>query len=95
MPISDSAEPTKEYALAELRAVMLAEFGMPADRIQLATHLVDDLDLDSIDFVDIAVALEESIGLQLGEEELKSVRTVQDAVDMIHVGIVEASAASA
>jgi acyl carrier protein len=64
-------------------------------RIQPTAHLVDDLDLDSIDLVDLAVSLEESIGGALAEDELKSVRTVQDAVDAIHAGLVARSVGSA
>jgi acyl carrier protein len=74
---------------------MGSEFGLPPEDIQLTTHLIDDLDLDSIDFVDLAVSLEQSIGLSLGEDELKSVRTVQDAVDVIHAGLIGRSAGSA
>lgn len=67
---------------------MQAEFDLPPERVQPGTHLVDDLDLDSIDFVDIAVSLEESTGLRLVEEELKGVRTVEDLVEVIHAGLV-------
>ena len=66
---------------------MQVEFGLAPEQVQPATHLVDDLDLDSIDFVDIAVCLEESTGLKLVEEELKAVRTVQDLVDAIDAGL--------
>jgi len=55
-----------------------------SDAIRPETHLLHDLDLDSIDFVDLAVTLEERTGLRLEEEELKSIRTVQDAVEVIH-----------
>lgn len=95
MPLSESVQPTREAALAELRRVMKSEFGLASEQIQLTTHLVDDLDLDSIDFVDIAVSLEEAIGIRLGEEELKSVKTVQDAVDVIHAELVGRGSGSA
>ncbi len=88
------AAPTKEGVLVELRAVMKSELGVSGEKIELSTHLIDDLDLDSIDFVDLAVSLEESIGLALEEEELKSIRTVQDAVDVIHAGLVAKGAGS-
>ncbi len=91
MSLSQAAVPTKEDVLSELRAVMQSELGLSPDRIQPTAHLVDDLDLDSIDWVDLAVSLEESIGITLAEEELKSVRTVQDAVDVIHAGLVARS----
>ncbi len=87
------AAPTKEAVLGELLAVMKTEFGLSPENIQPETHLIDDLDLDSIDLVDLAVSVEESTGLVLEEQELKSVRTVQDAVDVIHAGLVGSSVA--
>jgi acyl carrier protein len=45
--------------------------------------LIDDLDLDSIDAVDMAVRLEEKTGYRFAEEELRSVTTIQDVVDLI------------
>ena len=47
------------------------------------SHLIDDLDLDSIDAIDMTVRLEEKTGLSFKEEELKSLRTVGDVVDLI------------
>lgn len=66
---------------------MQAEFGLPPQEIELSARLVDDLDLDSIDLVDLAVSLEEQSGVKLDEEDLKSVRTVADAVSVIHAAL--------
>lgn len=92
--MSPPAAPTKESVLGELLAVMKSEFGLSSQHITPETHLIDDLDLDSIDLVDLAVSLEESTGIVLEEQELKSVRTVQDAVDLIHAGLVGRSVAA-
>ena len=74
--------------------MMQAEFGLGPDEVQPAKHLIDDLDLDSIDLVDLAVSLEERSGVKLEEEELKSVRTVEDAVRVIHEAFRRRSAAA-
>jgi len=66
-----------------LRSTMQAEFGLDPDAIELSAHLIDDLDLDSIDLVDLAVSLEEDRGIKLDEDDLKSVRTVGDAVNAV------------
>jgi acyl carrier protein len=63
---------------------MHAEFNLDPDLVEPSKHLIDDLDLDSIDLVDLAVALEEQSGIALEEDELKSVRTVADAVRVVH-----------
>jgi acyl carrier protein len=51
--------------------------------IQLDSHLADDLDLDSIDAIDMTVRLEDKTGLSFKEEELKSLRTIADVVNLI------------
>lgn len=67
-----------------VRRVLAAEFELDAAGIVEATHLVDDLDLDSVDAVALAVRLEEETELALEEEALKSMRTVGDVVGVVH-----------
>jgi len=70
--------------LDRVRKVLREEFGLPEDRVQPSSHLVDDLDFDSIDAIELAVRLEESTGIELEEDELKALRTVGDVVDLVH-----------
>ena len=44
---------------------------------------LDDLDLDSIDAIDLAVELEQETGLRLEEQELRQIRRVKDIVDLV------------
>lgn len=46
-------------------------------------RLKDDLDIDSLDVVDVAVLVHEAFGISLGKEELKRVNTLQDLYDVI------------
>ena len=85
MPFSADTAPSSEEVLTELREMMTSEFDLAPEAIEPGKHLADDLDLDSIDLVDLAVLLEERSGLKLEEEELKTVRTVDDAVRAIQV----------
>ena len=63
---------------------LVREFELPSAEIRLEAHLMDDLDLDSIDAIDLAVRLEEQLGVSFSEEDLKSVQTLRDVVDLIH-----------
>lgn len=74
---------TREEILAWVIDVLKKEFQFADEDLRPTTHLVDDLDLDSIDAIDLAVRLEEQTGMALGEDDLKSLRTIQDIVDMI------------
>jgi len=89
---SAAATLTSDDVLAVLRAAMSAEFGLEPGAIELSAHLIDDLDLDSIDLVDLAVSLEEERGIKLDEDDLKSVRTVADAVDALRAALARSAA---
>jgi acyl carrier protein len=79
---------TRAEILDLVRRLLRAEFELDAAAVGEATRLVDDLDLDSVDAVALAVRLEEETGLALAEEELKSMRTVGDVVGVVqgHLG---------
>lgn len=75
---------TRAEVLELVRRVLAAEFELDAASIDEATLLVDDLDLDSVDAVALAVRLEEETDLALEEEALKALRTVGDVVGAVH-----------
>jgi acyl carrier protein len=54
----------------------------PGD-IKLETRLEEDLEADSLDLVELAMALEEELSLEIPDEELEGIRTVGDAVEFI------------
>ena len=62
-------------------------FDLPAERITLSARLFDDLDLDSIDAVDLVVKLQEYTGRKISPSEFKSVRTIGDVVDRIYAKV--------
>ena len=66
-----------------LRRVMSTEFDLDEAEIQRESHLVDDLDLDSIDGIDLAVKVEEITGVAVKEEELQELLTVRDIISLI------------
>jgi acyl carrier protein len=63
--------------------ILQKEFDFSSDELQLDTHLIDDLDLDSIDAIDMAVRLEERTSVSFSDEDLRNLRTIRDVVDLI------------
>lgn len=63
--------------------VLQKEFDFGSEELQLDTHLIDDLDMDSIDAIDLAVRLEERTTISFSDEDLKSIRTIRDVVVLI------------
>jgi acyl carrier protein len=60
-------------------------FELDKAKITLEANLYTDLDIDSIDAVDLAVKLKQLTGKRLNPEVFKSVRTVKDVVDALAV----------
>ncbi len=71
---------TNQQILARLREVLSDTFEIEPSRVTPEADLFRDLDLDSIDAVDLAIKLQEMTGKRIRPEEFKSVRTVSDVV---------------
>lgn len=67
-----------------LKQNLVEFFEVPADKIVPTAKLYEDLDIDSIDAVDLIVRLKKYTNKTMTPEIFKSVRTVQDVVDAIH-----------
>jgi acyl carrier protein len=74
-------------------ADLLAEmFELERDSLTPASNLYADLDIDSIDAVDLAVKLKQMTGQRLQPEVFKTIRTIDDVVGAL-AGLAEAQAA--
>ena len=74
---------SQEHILSTLREWMQDLFEIEPDDIQLDSNLYEDLDVDSIDAVDLVVKIKELTGKQVQPDDFKAVRTVQDVVTVI------------
>ncbi|WP_445114969.1 acyl carrier protein [Acinetobacter sp. WZC-1] len=74
---------TQEQVLEKLREWMEELFEIEPAEIQLDSNLYSDLDVDSIDAIDLVVKIKELTGKQVKPEDFKNVRTVQDVVTVI------------
>ncbi|CCG86901.1 acyl carrier protein [Erwinia piriflorinigrans] len=73
----------KHEIYQEITDLLVKLFELDADDIKPESRLYEDLDLDSIDAVDMVVHLQKRIGRKIKPEIFKSVRTVQDVVDAV------------
>ena len=74
---------TQEQVLEKLREWMEDLFEINPEDVQLDANLATDLDVDSIDAIDLVVKIKELTGKQVNPEDFKNVRTVQDVVTVI------------
>ncbi|CAN7146046.1 acyl carrier protein [Rhizobacter sp. LjRoot28] len=75
---------TKDDIFNRIVSILHETFDIAPERISLSSSLNADLDIDSIDAVDLIVQLKPLVGKRLQPEAFKSVRTVQDVVDSLH-----------
>jgi acyl carrier protein len=71
---------SKAEILREIQLMMKELFDIDEKRVQPQARLIDDLELDSLDALDLAVKVEEITGLALDEQKLRELRTVEDVI---------------
>ncbi|HYZ08312.1 MAG TPA: acyl carrier protein [Pseudonocardiaceae bacterium] len=74
---------TNEEILSELADIVNEVAGVDTSEINREKSFVDDLDIDSLSMVEIAVQVEDRFGVKVPDDELANLRTVGDAVDYI------------
>ncbi|MGN0895049.1 MAG: acyl carrier protein [Succinivibrio sp.] len=75
---------TKEEILKQIQEMLAQLFEIDPEDIKPQSKLFEELELDSIDAVDLVVKLQKTIGKKIMPEEFKTVRTVQDVVDVVY-----------
>jgi acyl carrier protein len=64
--------------IEKVNGFLIDEFEIEEGALDLDAHLVDDLGIESLDFVDIVVTIEKEFGFKVKREEFTEVRTLKD-----------------
>lgn len=83
---------TKEAIFTHIRDVLIDQFEIEADKITPEARLHDDLDIDSIDAVDLMIELKSLTGKKMALEDFQEVKTIADVVDAVDRVVRENSA---
>jgi acyl carrier protein len=75
--------PDRAEILAQIQRTMAKMFDMDLAVITPEARLVEDLDLDSLDAIELAVKMQEMIGARVDEAALRKMRTIADVVDLV------------
>ncbi len=76
---------SKEEIFEELKNILIEELEINEEDITLEANLFEDLDLDSIDTVDIAVRMQKFTDKKLPPNEFKKIRTVGDIINAVYM----------
>jgi acyl carrier protein len=74
---------TDQEILAGLAEIIDEVAGVPADEVTPEKSFVEDLDIDSLSMVEIAVAAQDKFGVEIPDEQLKDLKTVQDVINFV------------
>lgn len=71
-----------------VRAIVAEQLRVPLDEVRAESHLLDDLNADSLDVVDLTIAIEEEFStddapLEISEDDAAEMRTVQDILSFL------------
>jgi acyl carrier protein len=72
-----------EEIIAKIKAFLVEEFEVDDSKIIPTASLKETLDLDSLDYVDLVVLIDEHFGFKVTQEEFATMRTFQDFFDFI------------
>jgi len=75
--------PTREEIVTEVQTAISELFEIDPAQVTLEARLNEDLDLDSIDAVDLVVRLQNFTGGKVSPSEFRAVRTVKDIVNSV------------
>ena len=76
---------TKDQLFLKCVEILHEMFDLPTERIKPESRLYEELDIDSIDAVDLIVRMKPMVGKRMQPEAFKAVRTVQDVVDALYL----------
>lgn len=70
-------------AADKVKEIIVEQLSVEADQVTPEASFTEDLGADSLDIVELVMALEEEFGLEIPDEDAEKIATVQDAVDYI------------
>ena len=78
-----ATEEKNKELIEKIKQIISEQLGVDEAEVTSSASFVDDLGADSLDQVELVMALEEAFGLEISDEDAEKMRTVQDAVDYI------------
>ena len=74
---------TQEEVYNKITEVLIEEFEVEEDAISMEANLFTDLELDSLDAIDLMVTLDKELGVEIKTEEMQDMRTIEDVCKFV------------
>lgn len=76
--------PKKDEVIGKVKDLIADSLGVSNDEIEPAASFIEDLGADSLDIVELVMAIEKEFNIEIPDEDAEKISTVQDAIDYIH-----------
>ena len=74
---------SRDEVIDTMKEVLASELGVDADKVTGEARFKEDLDADSLDLVEVVLALEEKFGIEISDDQIAGVKTVGEAADLV------------
>lgn len=74
---------TEQEIFDKVKKVTVEELGVKDDEVTMTASFTEDLGADSLDVVELVMALEEEFGIEIPDDDVTNLKTVNDAVEYI------------
>ena len=69
---------------AKVKTIIAEQLGVAEGEIKITSSFIEDLGADSLDIVELVMAMEEEFEVEIPDEEAENIKTVQDAINYIN-----------
>ena len=73
----------EQEIVGKVKKMVASQLGKPEDEISLESAFIEDLGADSLDLVELVMAMEDEFGVEISDEDAQRIITVQDAIDYV------------
>jgi len=74
---------SKDQIVGKANALIAETLGVGLDEVEASASFIDDLGADSLDIVELVMAIEKEFNIEIPDEDAEKIATVQDAIDYI------------
>jgi len=67
----------------KIKEIIVEQLGVSADEVVPEASFIDDLGADSLDIVELVMAIEEEWGLEIPDDDAEKIQTIQDAINYV------------
>lgn len=78
---------TTETILETVQSILVDQLGVDPEQVTMDSNFIDDLNADSLDIVELVMAMEQEFGISIPDEEAEKIKSVGDAVNFIKENI--------